>query len=87
MNNSEHQCQTISNSNIKRNIRQGCPLIPYLFIIVKEIFNQLIQHIMHDNKVQGVIMPNGRSQQTISQYANDTPFTIGEHCMYILRST
>ena len=50
-----------------RGVRQGCPLSPYLFIIVAEVFAISIRK---NDKIKGITI-NGESSK-IEQYADDT---------------
>ena len=53
--------------NIKRGVRQGCPLSPYLFIIGAEILGALIRQC---NEIKGIQV--GDKEVRLSQYADDT---------------
>ncbi|KAL9969998.1 hypothetical protein ACROYT_G022296 [Oculina patagonica] len=52
---------------LSRGVRQGCPLSPYLYILVAEI---LAAKIRHDKTVQGVQLFN--KEIKLSQFADDT---------------
>lgn len=60
---------------VERGVRQGCPLAPYLFLIVGETLNHIIKKAMREGRIHGVKLPGGK-QQCISQYADDTSFLI-----------
>jgi hypothetical protein len=60
---------------IERGVRQGCPLAPYLFLIIAEVLNAVVKKGMSRGDVKGVKLPGGREQVT-AQYANDTSFTL-----------
>ena len=61
---------------IQRGVRQGCPLAPYLFLIVAEVLNVMVSQEMRAGRVQGISLPFEGHQQIIAQYADDTSFTL-----------
>ena len=61
---------------IQRGVRQGCPLAPYLFLIVAEVLNAMVSQEMRAERVQGINLPFEGRQQIIAQYADDTSFTL-----------
>ena len=61
---------------IQRGVRQGCPLAPYLFLIVTEVLNAMVSQEMRAGRVQGISLPFEGRQQIIAQYADDTSFTL-----------
>ena len=61
---------------IQRGVRQGCPLAPYLFLIVAEVLNAMVSQEMREGRVQGISPPFEGRQQIIAQYADDTSFTL-----------
>jgi hypothetical protein len=62
--------------SIKRGVRQGCPLAPYLFIIAAEVLNMMVKAEVVSGHVKGIELPCGNRQQIIAQYADDTSFTL-----------
>ena len=52
---------------LSRGVRQGCPLSPYLFILVAEI---LASKIRYDRSVQGIKL--FKKEIKLSQFADDT---------------
>jgi len=61
---------------IHKGVKQGCPLAPYLFFIVGKIFNLMFKEVMKLSNVKRIWLLKSRSQQTLSQYVNDTTFTV-----------
>lgn len=54
----------------KRGVRQGCPLAPYLFLIVGEVLTHAIKKVVAKRRLRGISLPGGK--QSISQYADDS---------------
>ena len=57
--------------DIQRGVRQGCPLLPYLFILSAEI---LAKAIRKNPNIRGISINNNDIK--ISQYADDTTFIL-----------
>jgi hypothetical protein len=57
-------------------MRQGCPLVPYLFLIMGEAFNDQIYDEERLGKIEGIHLPMLDRKQIIAQYANDTSFIL-----------
>ena len=57
---------------VKRGVRQGYPLAPYLFLIVGETFTHTIKKAVKEGRLK-ITLPGGIKQQCISQYADDSP--------------
>ena len=57
-------------------MRQGCPLAPYLFLIVGEVLTHIIKKAVAEGRLRGIYLPGGRKQQCISQYADDSSFMV-----------
>jgi hypothetical protein len=51
---------------IKRGVRQGCPVAPYLFIIAAEVLNIMVMAEMEAGRVKGIELPFGNRQQIIA---------------------
>ena len=62
--------------NIERGVRQGCPLAPYLFLIVGEALTHMIKKAVTEGRIRGVFLPGGKKHQCISQYADDSSLMI-----------
>ena len=55
--------------DIKRSVRQGCPLAPYLFILVADVLGYMLQE--ESRNIKGLKLPGGRVVRDQS-YADDT---------------
>ena len=69
--------------SIKRIIRQGCSLAPYLFLIVGEAFTHMIKKAVTEGRLRGIILLGRNKQQSISQYADDSSFVIRGDKKYV----
>lgn len=49
--------------SIERGVLQGCPLAPYLFLLVAEALNMAVD----TRKIQGILLPGGDDRQLVSQ--------------------
>jgi hypothetical protein len=61
---------------IEVEVRQGCPLAPYLFLIVGEVLNFMFKKVVKFIHIKGITLLRGIMQQIISQFANDTTLNI-----------
>jgi hypothetical protein len=61
---------------IGRGVRQGCPIAPYLFLIVAEVLNTMVAAEVETGRLKGIELPFRNRQQIIAQYAVDTSFTL-----------
>jgi len=61
---------------IHRGIRQGCPLVPYLFLLIGEALNMAASHEQRAGRIQGIELPNSTLQQLMSQFADNTNMSI-----------
>jgi hypothetical protein len=66
----------IPSFSITRSVRQRCPLVPYLFFLVGEVFNIVIKDVMHNGMIEGIVMPNGNKGKTFYQYGDDIFLTL-----------
>jgi len=56
---------------VSRGVRQGCPISPFLYILVSEI---LTNYIRNKRYIRGIPFEN--SEHKISNYADDTNFFV-----------
>lgn len=68
--------QTSKNFNIRRGVRQGCPLDPYLLLIVGEVINHMVNKAMATRELKEIISQGNHDDHIIAHYANDTYFTM-----------
>ena len=52
------------------------PLPLYLFLIAAKVLNAMVNKEMKDGRVQGISLPFAEQQQIITQYMDDTSFTL-----------
>jgi hypothetical protein len=57
-------------------VKQGCPLAPYLFLMVEKVLNVVVKEELGTNRLQGIKLPKFHKQQLIARYVDDTNFTI-----------
>ena len=57
--------------NIKRSVRQGCPIAPLLYVCVIET---LLIKIRNDKSIHGIKSPCNTIEHLLSAYADDTGF-------------
>ena len=65
-----------NNFKIEMEVRQGCPLAPYLFLIVEEVLIHIIKKAVAEGRLRGIYLLGGKKQQCISQYADDSSFMV-----------
>ena len=68
---------------VEMGVRQGCPLAPYLFLIVGEALTQLITKAVEEKRIKGITLLGGKKQQSISQYADDSSFMVRGEKRYV----
>lgn len=57
-------------------MREGCPLAPYLFLLVAEALNLAAKAEQSTVKIQSIFLPNSDDRQLVSQYADDIGMSI-----------
>jgi hypothetical protein len=60
---------------IEKGVRQGCSLVPYLFLIIAEVLNAMVKRGMDLGSIKGIKLPKEKEQVT-AQYADDTLFIL-----------
>lgn len=60
---------------LHRGIRQRLSFSS-LFIIIVEAVNAIVKYAMRTSHINGIALPQGNSQQLISQYVEDMPFIV-----------
>jgi hypothetical protein len=61
---------------ITQGVRQGCPLAPYLFLIIGEVLNMSIKAEASIGHIRGITLPGTLELQIILQYADDSSLTL-----------
>jgi hypothetical protein len=57
---------------IEVEVRQGCPLAPYFFLIVGEVLNFMFKEVVKLKHIKRITLSGGIMQQIISQFVDDT---------------
>jgi hypothetical protein len=61
---------------ISQGVRQGCPLAPYLFLIMGEVLNMCVKDDVRAGRIRSITLPGIPEPQTILQYADDSSLTL-----------
>lgn len=59
--------------NLDRAVRQGCPLAPYLYLLVANVFGYMMQVTKYE--IQGLRLPNGKVSIKML-FADDTALSL-----------
>jgi len=59
-------------------VQQGCPLAPYLFLIITEVLNLMVKSGVQKGDIKGIALPIEDQQQVMAQYADDMSLTLLE---------
>lgn len=52
-------CNLGNNFKVKRGVRQGCPVAPYLFLILGEVLTHIIKKTVANGRLKGITLPGG----------------------------
>ena len=72
-----------NNFSIERGVRQGCPLAPYLLLIIGEALTHMVKKAVTEGRLKGITFPGRKKQQSISQYADDSSFVVRGDKKYV----
>jgi len=61
---------------IERSVRQGCPLAPYLFLLIGKACHIAASEEQRIGNIQGIRLPNCEFFQLLTQHADDTSLSI-----------
>jgi hypothetical protein len=61
---------------IKKGVKQGCQLAPYLLLLMGEILNILIKQLMGKGNICRMVLLRRVRKQLLSQYIDDTTFNL-----------
>jgi hypothetical protein len=51
---------------VEMGVKQGCPLAPYVFLIVAEVLNAMVKKVENVGMVKGIKLPMDSRQQTLA---------------------
>lgn len=57
---------------LKRSIRQGCPLAPLLFVITVDSLGWIISNFMDKGKIKGIHIPGASKDLCMQNFVDDT---------------
>lgn len=61
---------------IARGVRQGCPVAPYLFLLIGETLQAMMTAAQFKRQIEGIHFSGTEAQQVILLYANDNTFSL-----------
>lgn len=61
---------------ICRGVRQGCPIAPYLFLLVAEALATVSAHEVAQGRLRGIQLPEGGNQHVLTQFADDATYSL-----------
>jgi len=68
-----------------RGLRQGDPLSPFLFVLMGEVLNKMVQRAAELNMIKGITVGTGDVQLTHLQFADDTLIFCEAEVQYLIR--
>jgi len=61
---------------IRREVRQGCPLAPYLFLLIGEALHMETSEEQRQGRIHRIQLLDSDAQQLVSQYVDDTSILV-----------
>jgi hypothetical protein len=71
--------------SISQGVRQGCPVAPYLFLIIGEVLNLCVKDEERAGHIRAITLPGSFVPQTILQYADDSSLTLRGEEQIVIR--
>jgi hypothetical protein len=68
--------ETTGHFPIQRGVRQGCPLAPYLFLLVAKTLHSATRAIVSSGTLTGITLLDQVTQLSLPQYADDMTFSL-----------
>jgi hypothetical protein len=66
----------IDTFSIQYGVRQGCPIVPYLFLFIGKALNLAAKKLLAQGALSGLLLPEHVGELLISQYVGDTNFLL-----------